>query len=94
MQAMTRILVFLALAMPLPVLAAQNLIPSPYPSQSPGTAPLNPSTPSTTPSQSVMPSPYPQATGGSQGNPSDATMGGAQQRVPSTFQRSYGVEKP
>ena len=40
-----------------------------------------------------MPSPYPQATGGSQGNPTDAMMGGGQQRVPSTFQRNYGVEQ-
>ena len=83
----------LALAAPLPALAAQNLIPSPYPSASPGTAPLNPSASSTAPSQSLAPTPYPQATPGSQGNAPNATMGGPQQRVPSTYQRNYGVEQ-
>ena len=90
---MIRCLILLALAAPIPALAAQSLIPSPYPSQAPGAAPLNPSTPGTAPSQTLAPTPFPQATGGSQGNPSDTTMGGPQQRVPSTYQRNYGVEK-
>ena len=97
MRFMTRIILSaslaLALVAPLPACAAQGLIPSPYPSTSPGAAPLNPSTSSTAPSQSLAPTPYPQATPGSQGNAPDATMGGAQQRVPSTFQRNYGVEQ-
>ena len=83
----------LTLVAPLPALAAQSLIPSPYPSASPGTAPLNPSTPSTAPAQSLQPTPYPQATPGSQGNAPNATIGGAQQGVPSTYQRNYGVEQ-
>lgn len=97
MRAMTRmsvsLLLAIALAVPLPAVAAQSLVPSPYPSQATGAAPLNPSTPGTAPSQSLQPTPYPQATGPSQGNPPTATMGGPQQRVPSTFQRNYGVEQ-
>ena len=75
-------------------MAAQGLVPSPYPSGSPGAAPLNPA-----PAggggggETNLASPYPQATGGSQGNPTIVTPGGPQQQVPSTYRRNYGVDQ-
>ncbi len=87
-------LIVLALVLPLPVFAAQSLVPSPYPSGSPGAAPLNPAPMGTGAGQADLATPYPQASGGnSQGNPSDVTPGAAQQRVPSTFKRNYGVDQ-
>ena len=90
---MRSLLILLAVLLPLPASAAQSLVPSPYPSGSPGAAPLNPAPTGAGGGQTNMQSPYPQPTGGSQGNPSDVTPGGAQQRVPSTFRRNYGVDR-
>ncbi len=87
--------VFLLLVAEAPALAAQSLIPTPYPSAAPGAAPLNPETPSTGTGQEIMKDPYPQVTGAdSQGNPTTTRRPAGQRLVPSANQRKYRVDRP
>ena len=88
------IAVALTLLAPWPALAAQSLIPTPYPSAVPGAAPLDPEPGGLGGPQTLMRDPYPQVTGDeSQGNPPIVRRHRHQRLVPSIYKRKYRVER-
>lgn len=77
-----------------PARAAQSLIPTPYPSEVPGAAPLDPEPTREGGPQTIMRDPYPQVTGDfSQGNPPIVRRRRHQRLVPSIYKRKYRVER-
>ena len=93
---MTKLAALLAIALlaPVPVFAAQSLIPTPYPSGVPGAAPLDPEPGGLGGPQTLMRDPYPQVTGDySQGNPPIVRRHHHQRLVPSIYKRKYRVDR-
>lgn len=84
----------LAICARTPAVAAQALIPTPYPNAVPGAAPLDPE-PSGPGPQQLLRDPYPQILGDdAQGNPPIARRHRHQHLVPSINQRKYRVDRP
>lgn len=87
--------IYLSLAATAPVAALQSLVPTPYPSQAPGAAPLNPETPDPDGPQRLLRDPYPQILGDdAQGNPPVSRTRRHQHLIPSIYQRKYRVDRP
>ena len=75
--------------------AGESLIPTPYPSEAPGAAPLDPEPTPLGGPQRLLDDPYPQITGDfSQGNPPIVRHYRRQHLVKSIYRRKYRVERP